>query len=132
LGRRASAAGGILPDQSRVLAAWGAGLVLAFAGSKASGVEHRRTYALALRIIARTTGKTRIRRRSGKSLPDAAGFRGRRTDQRNQKLSAQDPLQLQPPRLTDAGEHFAHCSWFTLQGADRARCSPTTHAYGPS
>jgi hypothetical protein len=74
---------GTLPDQSPVLAALDAGLVLAVAGSKASGAEYLGTYPLALRISVRTTGKTRIRGRGGQSLPHAAGFRS--PDQRNQK-----------------------------------------------
>jgi hypothetical protein len=95
-------------DNLLVLAASGARLVLAVAGSKARGTEHRGTDALALRIITRTTGKTSIRRRIGVAPANVAGLCGRRPNQHDQKHSTQDPLQHQPPRLPCVSQHFAH------------------------
>ena len=80
-------------DKLLVLAASGARLVLAVAGSNARGTEHRRTDALALRVIARTTGKTCIRRRIGVAPANVAGRRGGRPNQHDHKQSTQDPLQ---------------------------------------
>ena len=89
------------PGKSLVLAALGAGLVLAIAGRKARGSKRRRTYALARRVSARATGKTRIRRRAGETLPDITGGSslgdGYRPDHRYQKQSTQNPLHCQPP-----------------------------------
>lgn len=103
-----------IPATSLVLAALGAGLVLAVAGSKTRGSERRRAYALARCVVARTTGKTRIRRRTGKALPNAAavtGVRGCRPSYRDQKQSAQDPLHCRPPRSIQpnaVSEHSTH------------------------
>jgi hypothetical protein len=91
-----------VPDKSPVLAALGAGLILAIAGSKTRGTKRRRTYTFARCVIARTTGKTSIRGSTGKASPNAVGVTGVRgccLGHRDQKQSAQDPLHQRPPRL---------------------------------